>query len=93
MDTLTAPRLGVGLDRLLGGDESVLVADLGAVTFLASSGLAALIQAAHRAGTTGRALRLVVTNRAVRRLLEITGTDQLFELHTDRSAAVATVHD
>lgn len=93
VDTLTAPRLEAGLDRLIGCDGPVLVADLSAVTFLASSGLAALIQAAHRIATTDRTLRLVVTNRAVRRPLEITGTDQLFDMHTARDAAVPTVHD
>lgn len=93
IDTLTVPRLADALDRLVTGDDPVLVADLSEVSFLASSGLAALIQAAHRAADSGRTLRLVVANRAVRRPLEITGTDQLFDLHTDRAAAMAKVHD
>lgn len=87
VDTVTAPHLGLALDRLLDEPVDVLVADLTAITFLASSGLAVLIQAAHRADGTGRRLRLVATGRQVRRPLEITGTDQLFDLFDDRAAA------
>lgn len=87
VDTVTAPHLGLALDRLLDERADVLVADLTDVTFLASSGLAVLIQAAHRADGTGRRLRLVASGRQVRRPLEITGTDQLFDLHDDRVSA------
>lgn len=90
IDTITAPHLGVALGRLLDEPADVLVADLTGITFLASSGLAVLIQAAHRADGTGRRLRLVASGRQVRRPLEITGTDQLFDLHDDRTSAGLT---
>jgi anti-sigma B factor antagonist len=80
IDTLTAG----SLERAL---TEVLVVDLSAVTFLASSGLAVLIRAAHQAGD--RRLRLVSTARAVRRPMEITGSDQLFDLYPDRTAALS----
>ena len=84
IDTLTAPRLAAALRRL--GDEpaAVAVVDLTAVVFLASSGLAVLIEAAHRASGAGSTLRLLVQGRPVLRALQITGTDRLFDLHTDR---------
>ena len=88
LDTLTAPELETALTGLLVGDEARLVVDLSGVTFLASSGLAVLIHAAHRAGETGRALHLVVSGRAVRRPLEVTGSAQLFTLHPDLDTAV-----
>lgn len=87
IDTVTAPHLEVALDTLLGATDGTLVADLTGITFLASSGLAVLIQAAHRADRSGRRLRLVVSGRQVRRPLEITGTDQLFDLYSDRASA------
>lgn len=90
VDTVTAPHLGIALGRLLDEPADVLVADLTAITFLASSGLAVLIQAAHRAEGTGRRLRLVASGRQVRRPLEITGTDQLFDLYRDRASAGLT---
>jgi len=87
IDTLTAGSLERALSKLLSEPCDVLVVDLAAVTFLASSGLAVLIQAAHQAGD--RRLRLVAATRAVRRPLEITGSDQLFDLYPDRDAALS----
>lgn len=94
VDTLTAPQLTTALADLLACPEDVLVIDLTGVTFLASSGLAVLIQAAHRAeerpgGRSGARLRLVATSRAVQRPLEITGSDQLFDVYADLGSATA----
>ncbi len=86
IDTLTADELERGMDQLLAAPSGVLVVDLSDVTFMASSGLAVLIRAAHRADD--RRLRIVATGRAVRRPLEITGSDQLFDLYNDRGAAL-----
>ena len=87
IDTLTAPAFTTATDGLLGTPDDTLVMDLTGVQFLASSGLAVLISAAHRAEERGLRLRLVVSSRAVRRPLEITGTDQLFELYNDLESA------
>ena len=87
IDTLTAGTLEHALSKLLSDPSDVLVVDLAAVTFLASSGLAVLIRAAHQAGD--RRLRLVAATRAVRRPMEITGSDQLFDLYPDRDAALS----
>ena len=90
IDTLTAPPLERALGDLLADPtDAVLVVDMGDVTFLASRGLAVLIRAAHRAAERELRLRLVAVSRAVRRPLEITGSDQLFDLFDDRAAAVA----
>jgi anti-sigma B factor antagonist len=87
IDTLTAGALERALTQLLADPAEVLVIDLVAVTFLASSGLAVLIRAAHQAGE--RRLRLVSATRAVRRPMEITGSDQLFDLYPDQAAALS----
>jgi anti-sigma B factor antagonist len=83
VDTLTAPQFSAAVDELMNDHAGRLVVDLTGVTFLASSGLAVLIQAAHRAEEHGARLRLVVGTRAVRRPLEVTGTDQLFDMYAD----------
>lgn len=88
IDALTTPRLEAELDGLLADPPERLVLDLDGVTFLASSGLAVLIRAAQVVGEHGRRLRLVVGTRAVRRPLQITGSDQLFDLYDDLDAAV-----
>jgi anti-sigma B factor antagonist len=87
IDTLTAPVFTAATEELLTAPGEVLVMDLTEVRFLASSGLAVLISAAHRAEERGVRLQLVVTNRAVRRPLEITGTASLFDLHPDLRSA------
>jgi anti-sigma B factor antagonist len=87
IDTLTAPAFTAATEELLTASGEILVMDLTEVRFLASSGLAVLITAAHRAEDRGIRLRLVVTSRAVRRPLEITGTAALFDLHSDPESA------
>jgi anti-sigma B factor antagonist len=87
IDTLTAPAFTAATEDLLTASGEVLVMDLTEVRFLASSGLAVLITAAHRAEDRGLRLRLVIGNRAVRRPLEITGTAALFDLHPDLESA------
>jgi anti-sigma B factor antagonist len=87
IDTLTAPAFTAAIEELLTASGEVLVMDLTEVRFLASSGLAVLISAAHRADDRGIRLRLIITSRAVRRPLEITGTAALFDLHSDTDSA------
>lgn len=91
VDTVTAAPLDAALRILVDGDDAVLAVDLAGIAFFASSGLAVLIRAAHRAAATGRRLRLIVEGRPVRHPLEITGTDRLFDMHTDRDAALRNV--
>ncbi len=91
VDTLTAPRLEADLDEALhtATNAGTVVADLTGVTFLSSSGLAVLIQAARRASATGVPLRLVAVTRAVTRPLAVTGADVLFDIHADVGSALA----
>jgi anti-sigma B factor antagonist len=87
IDTLTAPAFTAATEELLTASSEILVMDLTEVRFLASSGLAVLISAAHRTEDRGTRLRLVIASRAVRRPLEITGTAVLFDLHPDLESA------
>lgn len=83
IDTLTRPKLETAMAELLDAPGPRPVVDLSGVTFLASCGLAVLIRSAYRAESDGVRLRLVSTSRAVRRPLEITGSEQLFDLYTE----------
>ena len=94
LDTLTAPRLAADLKAALGvalDEGSALVVDLSEVTFLASSGLAVLVDGARRAGTAATRLSLVTASRAVTRPLEVTGADTLFDTYADLASALAAV--
>ena len=57
--------------------------DLGAVTFMDSSGLGALVNAHHAASARGVALALVNVPRHVRRVLELSGPNALFDTGID----------
>jgi anti-sigma B factor antagonist len=74
------------------GRNSVVV-DLGGVTHMDSSGLAALIAAhqltEHRRGR----LALVITSESVRRTVEVRGLDRLFVISPSRAEALAAVSD
>ncbi|WP_051709649.1 STAS domain-containing protein [Streptomyces sp. NRRL S-350] len=67
-----------------------LVVDLAGLSFCDSSGLNALLQARQDAGAAGIRLVLAAPAPLVRRLLEITGTDQVFTVRDSVHAALAS---
>ncbi len=91
VDTLTAPELDAEMDRHLSDGTHSLLLDLTGVSFLASSGLAVLVKAAHMAEVRGVRLALVTANRAVVRPLEVTKTAELFTIHDALPAAEAAM--
>jgi anti-sigma B factor antagonist len=72
-----------------GAGHPGLVLDLGGVTFVDSSALRELLHARLALAASGGRLVLAAVPRIVSRLLEITGTLELFETAQDRDAAVA----
>src|SRR4051812_20842937 len=79
VDLETAPQLAETLARFTSGTIRV---DVSAVTFLDSSGLNALI-AAHRS-ITRASRRMIICgplDPIVQRMFEITGLDDVFEIH------------
>lgn len=83
VDLDTAPRLremiAVALDEVADGP---CIVDLTAVTYLASAGLTALVDATREAAARQEALRIVVdANRPVIRPIEITGLDRVLHLY------------
>ncbi|MDT7608039.1 MAG: anti-sigma factor antagonist, partial [Pseudonocardiales bacterium] len=77
IDALTVGRLREAIDAGLAQASSPrVVLDLSGVSFLASSGLAALVEGATDLGDRGGWLRVVAgSQRAVVRALEVTGLD------------------
>jgi len=91
VDMLTSPQLrGSVLDQF-GPDTGVelVVLALDDVTFLGTSGLAALIEVREAAHAAGVELRLVCTARRVLRPLTIAGLVPLFDIHETLDAALA----
>jgi anti-sigma B factor antagonist len=88
IDMLTAPRLREELGKLIDAHPKVLVLDLAAVVFFASSGLASLVEAREAAAAAGVPLRLACPSRSVRRPLQITGLAGRFETYDDVRSAL-----
>lgn len=89
IDMLTAPVLRETLLPLVDEPSADVVLDLDGVTFLASTGLGVLVEAAQRAEAAGAALRLVCSSRAVTRPLELTGLNQILDIHDSLDAVPA----
>lgn len=71
------------LDKWMRQDEedgcAELVLDLGGLSFVDSSGLRTLIEAAKRAGSGGWRLRVINAKDKVRRIFDITDMDSLLD--------------
>jgi anti-sigma B factor antagonist len=87
VDMLTAPRLYTAVEACLADGCRALVIDLRDVAFLASSGLAALVEARRAAERLATPLRLVATTRVVTRPLAATGLMDAFEVCDSLSKA------
>lgn len=91
VDMLTSPQLRAAVlehfEPASGTELVVLVLD--GVTFLGTSGLAALIEVRETAHTAGVELRLACTARRVLRPLTIAGLVPLFDIHDTLDQALA----
>ena len=77
LDLYTAPELREQLRATVCGDAERLVVDLREVTFMDSSGLAAIFTAWRSAGALDKELVVVADDDAVRRPLSLAAMDEL----------------
>ena len=87
LDLHTAPRLAAALAPHVDAGEWV-IADLTAVTFMDSSGVAVFVNALARARETGAGLAIVAPEPRVRRVLAITGLDGMLPVHDSLADAL-----
>jgi anti-sigma B factor antagonist len=78
------------ITRLLEEGRVNLLVDLSAVGFLDSSGLGALVRALMLAQKEGGSAKLLHAGPQVRKLLQLTKLDSVFEIHEDLEAAVSS---
>jgi anti-sigma B factor antagonist len=91
VDIYTAPQFKESMLALFDAGVDRLVVDLSGVTFVDSTALGVLIGGVRRLRTAGGAMALVVTSRAVQRVLSITGLDRVFTIHATREAALESL--
>ncbi|MGY1643560.1 STAS domain-containing protein [Geodermatophilus sp. SYSU D00703] len=77
VDSSSAPSLRRSVDEAFAAGARDMTIDLDAVTFLDSAGLCVLAAAHRRAEEDGLRLRVLASNRAVMRPLQITGLWEL----------------
>ncbi|MFD5465855.1 STAS domain-containing protein [Kitasatospora sp. NPDC127059] len=87
IETLAPAR--AALDELVEQQPPLLVVDLARVDFCDSSGLNLLLQTRMSAAEAEVVFRLAAPSGTVQRLLELTCTDAVFELHPSAEAALA----
>ena len=88
VDVATAPRLREQLIKLVNDANYRIVVDLRDVDFIDSTGLGVLIGALKRVRTHDGDLTLVCTEPRIVKVFQITGLDQVFDLHGSVSDAV-----
>jgi anti-sigma B factor antagonist len=76
--------------RLLEEGHTRLLVDLSGVGFLDSSGLGALVRALTQSQKEGGQTKLLHAGPQIRKLLQMTKLDSVFEIHDDMEAAVSS---
>ncbi|MQY31462.1 Anti-sigma-F factor antagonist RsfB [Nocardia sp. RB56] len=89
VDLATAPTLETAIETTLGGAPAALIIDLSQVSFLASAGMAALVAAHQRAGSTR--IVVVADGPATGRQLKMTNLDQVFAVHRTLDEALGAL--
>jgi anti-sigma B factor antagonist len=92
LDLATAPDLCMRLTRLRMARRPIVVIDLTDLRFCDSTGLRALLGEAREARIAGGRLSVIVPpGSAVRRLLDLTGADEVLEVHDDADQAMSAL--
>jgi anti-sigma B factor antagonist len=88
LNAVSAPEVKEQLKRLPQRGQIHVVVDMSSVSFIDSSGLAALVSGLKAAREAGGTFKLAGANEQARQVFEITKLDQVFELHPDRESAI-----
>ncbi len=87
LNMVSAPRLKSAIDQAVDAGQPRVVVDLGAVTFMDSSGLGALIAGLKKARQASGDLRITGVNQQVATVLNLTNLDRVLRAHPSVQAA------
>ena len=88
VDVSNAALFGVELLAALRPGVAIVIADMTRTAFCDSSGIRHLVIVNHRAKKSRAQLRVVVTADAVRRVLQVTGVDQMLDIYPSLQEAL-----
>ena len=89
IDLHVSPEVAESLRAMTAKKPKVLVVDLGKVTYLDSSGLAALIDAMQNVQGYGGKFAVAHVQESVQHIFEIARLDQVFQIFPDVDSALA----
>ena len=89
IDLHVSPEVAKSLRAMTAKKPEVLVVDLGKVTYLDSSGLAALIDAMQNVQEYGGRFAVAQVQETVQHIFEIARLDQVFQIFPDVDSALA----
>jgi anti-sigma B factor antagonist len=90
LDMATAPQLQQEVSRLVDAGKTNLVFDLAEVSFCDSTGLSVFVRARNRCEAAGGGVRLAAPQRAVQRILEVSGLVEVLHTYPTVSEAIAS---
>jgi anti-sigma B factor antagonist len=88
IDLHVSPQVSASLNAMIAQKPPELVVDLSKVTYIDSSGLAALIEAMQNVDKYGGKFALCSLQEGVRPIFEIARLDQVFRIFPDQAAAL-----
>ena len=88
LDAVAAPDLKSRLKELVAGGQTRLVIDLTDVSFIDSSGLAALVSGFRAAREAGGTIKLAGLNEQTMMVFKLTRLNRVFEIHPNAEAAL-----
>jgi anti-sigma B factor antagonist len=91
VDLYTAPDVKRELLRVIEEGAGCVIVDLTQTTFIDSTTLGVLISGVKRLRPEDGRLELVIADRNIRKIFEITGLDRVFPIHDDREAALQSL--
>jgi len=91
VDLASSVQLREGLIAAESAADASLVIDLRGVGFIDSTGIGELVGCQRRCRDAEVTLAFVVPDGTIRKILQVTGMDAVFDIHRDETAAIASV--
>jgi len=88
LDAASAPDLTARLDDVLAVRRGALVIDLCDCHFIDSLGIAVVVRASKKMRNQGRSVAVAASSSQVRRVLSLTGADELLSVHWSQADAI-----
>ena len=93
LDAVVAPYLKLRLKELVAGGHIRLIVDLADVSFIDSSGLAALVSGFRAAREVRGTIKLAGLNEQTMMVFKLTRLDSVFAIHPDAETAIISESD